>query len=168
MSIYFGGIDEAIWTLVRTNYQHHHGNEEQNLSLSSMHCNGLIMITFSPSGSTRSSWMLSMKPLLGFLQSIIRVKQNLHRENLHRHHPVWYDPHSPQHNPHPSNILSKITCSPVLRMCSGTDQGSPRSQTLYSWLYILSFILNLILLIILLIVCSVIHMFWTGLSLSLN
>ena len=37
-----------------------------------------LMMTLSPSCSTRSSWILSMKPLLGFLQSIIRVRQNLY------------------------------------------------------------------------------------------
>ena len=33
-----------------------------------------------------------------------------------------------------NKIHSKVTCSPVLRMCSGMDQGSPRSQTLYSYI----------------------------------
>ena len=54
-----------------------------------------LMMTLSPSCSTRSSWILSMKPLLGFLQSIIRVRQNLHR-NLTLHHPGSDYPQFPQ------------------------------------------------------------------------
>ena len=103
-----------------------------------------LMMTLSPSCSTRSSWILSMKPLLGFLQSIIRVRQNLY---YYYHFCSCYC--YCYHN-HPSsasgrtfteillfitqeaiilNFLKNITCSLGLRMCSGMDQGSPRSQT---------------------------------------